>query len=151
MLTIYPYKRSKKDKTWVFDDKDKGLKEEAFVAGMSEIITGVVHKERIKKPHKGFKATFSDKPFDHDIELSWFKDGSLKWDWEGKEYVLPGNWYHTGNYFKKGIRIGWLCPALLKYFDEPPQKLYVKVEKLPKGIDPIWHDAPSKFAYVHAA
>ena len=25
---------------------------------------------------------------------------------------------------------GWLCPALLKYFPNPPREIYVKVEKL---------------------
>jgi hypothetical protein len=28
---------------------------------------------------------------------------------------------------------GWLCPALLKYFDHAPKELYAKAESLPES------------------
>jgi hypothetical protein len=34
--------------------------------------------------------------------------------------------------------IGWLCPALFRYFAEAPKKIFVKAEPLPVGLDPIW-------------
>ena len=35
---------------------------------------------------------------------------------------MSGNWYRA-----EGIDLeGWLCPALLKYFERPPQKLYAQ-------------------------
>jgi hypothetical protein len=146
-MVLYPY-RLKKSTTWVFDDESKGLKAEAFVRGMSEIISGVVHKKRIKNAKKGFKITFSDQPCDHDIMLTWFAKDDIELTLGNNKFTLPGNWYHTGNYFKKGPKAGWLCPALLKFFDKPPEKLYAKAEPLPTGIDPIWHKPETPFAFV---
>lgn len=133
-MVLYPYI---KGTVWVFDDPQTFLKEEAFVCGMSEIIHGVVSKKKIHAG-KGFKMTFSDEPFDHDIELSWFKNGDIHWEIDGTQYSLPGNWYETGTYFRKGPKAGWLCPALLKYFSDAPDKIYCKAEQLPAGINPVW-------------
>ncbi|MCX7402500.1 MAG: hypothetical protein NTY87_05250 [Planctomycetia bacterium] len=50
-----------------------------------------------------------------------------------------GNWY-AGDVV--GLEMeNWLCPALLLYFQTPPQKLFVRCEKLPAGINPIWNPA----------
>jgi hypothetical protein len=51
ILTLYPYLFGK---TWVFDDVRTGLKEEAFVLGMSEMITRLVTKKAIQNAEKGF-------------------------------------------------------------------------------------------------
>jgi hypothetical protein len=48
---------------WVFDDARTGLKEEAFVGGMTEMITRVVASVGMRNPEKGFRLLFSDKPF----------------------------------------------------------------------------------------
>jgi hypothetical protein len=34
---------------------------------------------------------------------------------------------------------GWPCPALQLYFDEAPPRIYVRAEKLPQGVNPIWN------------
>jgi len=44
-LTIYPYLLN--GSCWVFDDERTGLKEEAFVLGMSEMISSVVEAKAI--------------------------------------------------------------------------------------------------------
>ena len=147
-MVLYPYMSD--HGSWVFDDPNTCLKEEAFVMGMSEIIHGCVSKKKIHAG-KGFKMTFSDEPFDHDIELTWFKNGDLTYkDANDKEHTIKGNWYHTGDYFRKGPKAGWLCPALFKYFSEAPEKIYVKAEKLPPNVNPIW-PVTKGFAFVLAS
>ena len=57
----------------------------------------------------GFRLTFSPAPFPRATKFTWVR----------QEY--GGNWYcdDAGNE-------GWLCPALLKYFDVPPERLYAQ-------------------------
>jgi hypothetical protein len=61
----------------------------------------------------GFKLYFSGSPFPNvQVILSKIRE----------EY--EGNWYRwdaTG-------QEGWLCPALFKYFENAPEKIYCKVE-----------------------
>lgn len=33
---------------------------------------------------------------------------------------------------------GWLCPALFLYFQSAPPLIYVRAEKLPVSVNPIW-------------
>ena len=70
--------------------------------------------------------TFSDKRVeDQDVILS-----LLRPDEHG------GNWYHG---YVTGLRMEcWLCPALLCYFESAPQKIYVRADPLPVGVNPIW-------------
>ena len=42
---------------------------------------------------------------------------------------MDGNWYYSPELDMEG----WLCPALLKYFDEAPRELFVQVK--PKAHD----------------
>ena len=68
-LTIHPYLFE--ETCWVFDDQRTGLKEEAFVLGMTEMISKVVEAKAIPNAAKGFALTFGLEPFDHDVELTW--------------------------------------------------------------------------------
>ena len=61
VLTLYPYLLN--DSCWVFDDVRTGLKEEAFVLGMTEMISRVVEAKGILDATKGFVLTFADEPF----------------------------------------------------------------------------------------
>lgn len=69
----------------------------------------------------------------------------------GSASQILGNWY-------KGIVAGeemegWLCPALGLYFKAAPERIFVKAEPLPAGVDPIWHidrDAPVAVRFVSA-
>lgn len=146
--TLYPYLifqgKNDAEGTWVFDDPAKELKAEAFVLGMSEMITRIVAAKRIPEAIDGFALTFGDEPMvDADVELHWTSQGEINFEHEGKKFhVLIGNWY-------EGIVAGepmegWLCPALLKYFPEAPAHIYAKAAPLPAGVDPIWHNAPKK-------
>ena len=134
-MTLYPYLLE--GTCWVFDDQRAGLKEEAFVLGMTEIISKVVEAKSILNGDKGFTLTFAAEPFDHDVELTWMSPAEISA--AGKVAGIPG----IGNWYRGTIcgeeMIGWLCPALFLYFAQAPKKLYAKAEPLPEGVDPIWH------------
>ena len=129
VLTIAPYLYPGTE-CWVFDDERTGLKEEAFVQGTSEMITRVVTSKGISAADKGFLLTFSDQPFaGYDVERRW-----LRGDPDG------GNWYE-GDVLGERME-NWLCPALLLYFEQPPERLYVRCDPLPAGVNPIWNPRP---------
>ncbi len=124
VLTLYPYLLD--GHCWVFDDERTGLKEEAFVLGMTEMISRVIEAKGIPQADRGFAMSFSDRPFaGHDAELDWLRPDPA-----------GGNWY-AGEIVGERME-GWLCPALLLYFQDPPRRIFVRCEPLPVGIEPIW-------------
>ncbi len=131
-LTLYPYLLG--GSCWVFDDERTGLKEEAFVLGMTEMISRVVRSKQVPDAERGFAMTFSDRPFEgHDVVLRWLRsDGGL------------GNWYE-GTVVGERME-GWLCPALLLYFQEAPRAIFVRCDPLPPGVTPIWEPPPGATA-----
>ncbi|MDB5347225.1 MAG: hypothetical protein JWP89_5602 [Schlesneria sp.] len=127
-MMIYPYLMGL---NWVFDDEKTYLKEEAFVCGMSEMISRMVEEKRIPNASRGFAMQFSDVPFSgHDIELNWLRAADA-------ESPLGGNWY-SGLIAGQQME-GWLCPALFCFFPSAPTRLFVRADPLPVGVDPIWH------------
>ncbi len=95
---------------WVFDDPRVGLAAEPFVGGADTMIDRVTSHIPDAKP--GFNMVFSAYPFpDHQFRLEWRRE-------EG-----------TGNiYYSRELSVeGWLCPALLRYFDNRPPEIYVRV------------------------
>lgn len=105
---ILPYKW---EGMWVFDDANVGLEKEPFVSGADDVIDLLVAD--IPNADKGFRLAFSGKPF---------PGYQLFVEWRREEY--DGNWYFAPLY---GIE-GWLCPALMRYFDYVPAKIFVKAE-----------------------
>ncbi len=130
-MTIYPYLIGP---VWVFDDEKSGLKEEAFVCGMSEMISRMIESKDIPNASQGFAMSFGDEPFDGvDAELNWIRA-------DEPNSIFGGNWYFAtiaGQEMQ-----GWLCPALFCFFPAAPPRLFVRADPLPPGIDPIWHVAP---------
>jgi hypothetical protein len=96
---------------WVFDDARVGLHQEPFVGGADTMIDKAV--AGIPQADKGFVMVFSERAFPgHQIKLEWRRnDGS-------------GDWYWSPQLRQEG----WLCPALLKYFDKAPREIYVQVK-----------------------
>ncbi len=140
-VTIYPYLL--KGTAWVFDDERHRLKEEAFILGTDEVIARIVEAKAILNAAKGVALTFSDEPFDHDVELNWIAPAEAA---GARHYAvdwLPrvGDWYR-GMIFGQDM-VCWICPALFLYFSEAPKRIYAKVESLFAGIDPIWHVRPN--------
>ena len=151
VMTLYPYLYH--GTCWVFDDAQTGLKEEAFVRGASEMISKLVTAKDIPNAERGFAMLFSDEPFDHDVKLSWLSADEVARATTQPTSSRPatGNWY-TGIVAGKEM-ICRLCPALYEYFKAAPKRLFVKAEKLPAGIDPIWRvrsDDPQARRYMSA-
>jgi hypothetical protein len=106
---IAPYKFARR--MWVFDDPRFGLVQEAFISGADVIIDRAV--AHIPDAANGFLLIFSSVPFPgHEFRLEWRRSDS------------EGDWYYTPDFDVEG----WLCPALLKYFDTPPQKIFFQVK-----------------------
>jgi hypothetical protein len=108
IFVIKPYRW---EGMWVFDDPAVGLVREPFVGGADTMID--VATAHLPNAAQGVVAVFSASYFpDAPIVLEWVReDGS-------------GNVYR---WVEKGME-GWLCPALLRYFEQAPTKLYVQVK-----------------------
>lgn len=107
---IKPYKW---EGLWVFDDPGVDLVREPFVAGADTMIDIALQEKGIKNADSGFLLVFSATRFPGvDLELTWVKKD------------CGGNVYS----WKEANMEGWLCPALLKYFAEPPQTIYAQLK-----------------------
>jgi hypothetical protein len=113
IFVIKPYRW---EGLWVFDDPSAGLVREPFVGGADTMID--VATANIPHADQGFVAVFS---------AGYFPDARIVLEWVREEG--GGNIYRWP---EKGME-GWLCPALLRYFPSPPEKLYVQVK--PAGGD----------------
>src|SRR5579863_8312 len=101
--TIFVIKPYKWEGLWVFDDPDVGLVKEPFVGGADTMLDlAIAH---IPGADNGFLAIFS---------ASYFPDAQIVLDW--KQADGSGNVYT----WKARDMDDWLCPALLRYFAEPP-------------------------------
>jgi hypothetical protein len=108
ILVIHPYKY---EGVWVFDDPNVGLVQEPFVSGADVIIDRMVVD--IPNAASGVTILFSAQPF---------PGCQFAFDW--RREVHGGNWYFSEAH---GLE-GWLCPALFKYFERAPQRIYVQVK-----------------------
>ena len=106
IFAIHPYKTKG---IWVFDDPKVGLLQEPFISGADEIIERLA--ARLDNAEAGFTLLFSANPFPgHQTTFEW------------RRAEMDGNWYYNVQLDMEG----WLCPALLKYFDPPPQRIYAQ-------------------------
>jgi hypothetical protein len=108
IFVIKPYKW---EGMWVFDDPGVGLVREPFVGGADTMID--VATKHLPNAHRGFIAVFS---------ASYFPDAQIVLEWVRQEG--GGNVYR---WTEEGME-GWLCPALLKYFEQAPAELYVQIK-----------------------
>jgi hypothetical protein len=111
---IVPYKFA--GRMWVFDDPRHGLVQEAFISGADVLIDRAV--AHIPEAEAGFLLIFSSVPFPgHEFHLDWRRSDS------------EGDWYWSPDFAIEG----WLCPALLKYFDAPPRQIFFQVKPKTDG------------------
>jgi hypothetical protein len=96
---------------WIFDDPAVGLSREPFVSGIDTMIDGLA--AQIPNAEKGFRLLFSATPF---------PGYAVKLAWRREEY--GGNCYYSPELDMEG----WLCPALLRYFDKAPPEMYGRAE-----------------------
>lgn len=107
MFVIKPYRW---EGMWVFDDPAVGLVREPFVDGADTMID--VATAHLPNAAQGFLAVVSASRFpDAQIVLEWVReDGGNVYRWAEKSLE------------------GWLCPALLRYFEQAPAKLHLQVK-----------------------
>lgn len=108
IFVIKPYKWNG---CWVFDDPDRNLMREPFVAGADRMIDRAT--ANIPNADKGFLAIFS---------ADYFPGAQITLEWMREEG--GGNVYRWS---EQGME-GWLCPALLKFLDPAPKKLFIQVK-----------------------
>jgi hypothetical protein len=123
MLAISPYWDGE-IATWVFDDQAVELRREPFVAGIPAMIDELLPRQlpdrndqrSLRQP---FRLLFSRQPFPSALTLDLVREelGGASYRFEEQE--------------------GWLCPALFRYFDTPPQHLYVQAEELARDSTSI--------------
>jgi len=107
---IYPYKHAG---LWVFDDERTGLDKEPFIAGADTLIDLALARRGIPDADRGFRAIFGASEFpEHETRLTWVREGD------------GGNWYRSDDFDMEG----WLCPALLKYFESAPKEIFIRFE-----------------------
>jgi hypothetical protein len=106
IIAIHPYKA---EGVWVFDDPAVGLVQEPFVSGADDIIERMV--DGLDDPESGFTLLFSANPFPGYQSV---------FEWRRSD--MGGNWYYS----PQVDREGWLCPALFKYFDAAPERIYAQ-------------------------
>jgi len=116
IIAIHPYKS---EGIWVFDDPKVGLVQEAFVSGADDIIERMV--VGLDHPEDGFTLLFSASPF---------PGYQATFEWRRAEF--DGNWYYNAQLGTEG----WLCPALFKYFDAAPQRIYAQFKSKKRGPPP---------------
>lgn len=87
ILVIEPYRHAG---TWVFDDKEAGLRKEPFVAGAPEIIDKMV--KDIPNADGGFRLLFSSQAFPGETHRLLWRRGEK-----------GGNWYYSAEYKIEGI------------------------------------------------
>ena len=111
VLVIRPYRHHG---MWVFDDASTNLVREPFVAGIPEIIDAEIRRSGIpmERAEAGFNLIFSKNPFPgSQVTLQRLHEES------------GGNWYEVEG---DSSRKGWLCPALFRYFETAPDRLYAQ-------------------------
>lgn len=108
ILAIHPYKHQG---LWVFDDPRVDLVQEPFISGADVLIDKMV--VGIPNAEAGVTILFSNGPFPgYQQEFAW------------RRADMGGNWYWNEQFQMEG----WLCPALFKYFDAAPPRIYVQVK-----------------------
>jgi hypothetical protein len=110
MLAIHPYRHRG---VWVFDDPTVGLKKEPFVHGADALLDRIV--EDIPGAGRGFTLRFSAAPF---------RGRQFVFEWRRED--CGGNWYYSPDHDLEG----WLCPALFRYFETAPERIYVQASPL---------------------
>ena len=109
---------------WVFDNAAVGLDKEPFVAGADEVF------DEIARDHYNTQDIDEDTKIDivfADFEFPGFDHAC---EHLGKQ--------HNGNTYTMVVssiellrgHLLWLCPALLKYYNKPPRRIYMSVSKV---------------------
>jgi hypothetical protein len=117
LLVIHPYYHKE---AWVFDDEEKGLVKEPFVAGADDFIDYILGKMgKLALGQKGFSLVFSARPFMGQQHVLVYQKKAFG----GSFYTVASDPEFRNH---EDVNQMWLCPALFKYFLRAPKKLYVQ-------------------------
>lgn len=112
----YRIRPFKKDGMWMFTDIGVNLENEPLVQGIDAMIEELTAS--IPDAETGFEMVFADEPFaGAQVSLEWIRADEIE-----------GNWYRCPEFALDG----WLCPALGKYFADPPKHLFIQAKFLRK-------------------
>tara|TARA_R110000824_G_scaffold353560_1_gene540717 strand:- start:245 stop:667 length:423 start_codon:yes stop_codon:yes gene_type:complete len=128
LMQITTYKLNN---SWVFDDDDRGLVKEPFVAGADELLDMIAGK------NKTVNLTIASDLFPgvtHIIDRVNKSGAGLG---GGTDYVYLYNDGKTNNVNQLPV---WLCPALFKFFDKAPKSIYIKANVDQKSKLSRWYD-----------
>ena len=98
------------DGAWVFDDFQRGLRAKPFITRAPAIVDHVLRRAGLQ-PRQPFTVTFGDHEFPalgYQFVLEWVREDA------------EGHWYRWGG-------MDGLCPALVRYFEAPPKRIYCEV------------------------
>ena len=119
LLIIHPHYHKE---AWVFDDEEKGLVKEPFVAGADDFIEYILAKMgKLAKGRKGFSLIFSQMPFKGQQHVLLYQKKAFG----GSLYTVESEPDFRNH---EDVNQMWLCPALFKYFRKAPKKLYVQLK-----------------------
>lgn len=113
-MIIHPY--FIEDLGWMFDDADVGLIQEGLVDGIDIALDKVTEELGLNK-FEGFDLKFSPEI------IPGFEYKLVKLEEINGDPNTYGTYYRVEPY---GIK-GWLCPNLGRYFEKPPEEIYLKV------------------------
>lgn len=137
--TIHPYYLTD---SWVFDDHETGLEEEALVDGIDTMLDEICDKLCILPAYgldvhfANHREAFEDTPYTTKIILELISECPGGWKTAGANYKVAVTAFvedrlydedqkkHLIPLVKTGT-VGWLCSNLAKYFDELPQHIYI--------------------------
>ena len=106
---IHPYQY---EGQWVFDDKSKDLDKEPFVAGADTLLDTILDTFKYSKNKMSIVFSANDFP------------GSRFSVEKVTEYGPDGGTDYFAQEFNHKL---WLCPALLKYFNSPPESIHFQI------------------------
>ena len=110
--TIQPY-WEERVQTWVFDDPAAGLVREPFISGIPAMIDFLT--ANIEDARSGFQLLFSNEPFPgYQFELHRANKAYGGWNYR---VINPP-------------MVGWLCPAMFRYFEDAPAIIYIAAGEL---------------------
>ena len=98
--------------TWLFDDESRNIIREPFVLGVPQMIDMYLEQKGIQA--NKFTLIFSNKDIPN-ADAKLIKERDLN---EGAWYSLVGT-----------DKEGWICPAILKYYETAPDKLSIIIQK----------------------
>jgi hypothetical protein len=125
MFVINAYRQGK---TWMFDDKQRGLVAEPFVLGASELIQKYLDRKGMKRRRRNVQLLFSLQPFpEAEVILTCVEKCYpyvLHLEKQKKTYKkAPTSAYYTD----QDSHLCWLCPAQLKFFGSVADVIYAKI------------------------